>query len=187
MLIYLHGFNSSPASFKAKQLQAYFAQIGTPEALVCPSLPHRPAQAIALLSDLIMTHRQRYETVKLVGSSLGGFYATWLAEHFCVPAVLVNPAVHASRLLVSALGENTNYNNAEVYQFTRQHLMELAELELPVITHPENILLLVESGDEMLDYTAAVTYYAGCQQIIVPGGTHGFSSFVQYMPTILAF
>ncbi|MHB1676444.1 MAG: YqiA/YcfP family alpha/beta fold hydrolase [Sulfuriferula sp.] len=187
MLIYVHGFNSSQASTKAKQIQAYFTHIGNPDAVVCPSLPHRPAQAIDLLTGLIRKHMQAHETVKLVGSSLGGFYATWLAQQFGVRAVLINPAVHAPRLLASALGDHTNYSSGEVYRFTQQHLAELAELDLPVINDPENLLLMVETGDEALDYTAAVAYYAGSRQVIVPGGNHGFSSFVQHIPTILAF
>lgn len=187
MLIYLHGFNSSQASTKATQLQQYFTEIGEPEAAVCPTLPHRPRQAMDLLTGLVQSRMQAHGDVKLAGSSLGGFYATWLAHRFGIKAVVINPAVHAQHLLSGAVGEHKNYSSGEIYQFTRQHLDELAEFDMPAVTKPENILLMVETGDEVLDYKQAVDYYAGSRQIIVPGGNHGFSSFVQHIPTILAF
>ena len=183
MLIYVHGFNSGSASSKARVLQACFREIGQPEAFLCPDLPHHPAQAIAVLSKLI----GQYDRVKLVGSSLGGFYATWLAERYGVKAVLVNPAVHAHLLLAGELGEHKNYSSGEIYQFTQQHLDELAALDLPQVQHPDNLLLMVETGDEVLDYRDAVAYYAGSRQIVVPDGDHGFQSFSHYIPTILAF
>lgn len=183
MLIYVHGFNSGSASSKARELQGYFTRLGQPQAFLCPDLPHRPAQAIELLSDLL----QKHHDAKLVGSSLGGFYATWLAERFGVKAALVNPAVHAHLLLAGEIGEHKNYSSGEIYQFTQQHLDELAALDLPQVKHPENLLLLVETGDEVLDYRDAVAYYADSRQIVVPGGDHGFQSFTQYIPTILAF
>ncbi|MDR3391518.1 MAG: YqiA/YcfP family alpha/beta fold hydrolase [Sulfuriferula sp.] len=183
MLIYVHGFNSGSVSSKARELQAYFARAGKPEAVLCPDLPHRPAQAIAMLSELIAAH----DTVTLVGSSLGGFYATWLAERFGIKAALVNPAVHAHLLLAGEIGEQKNYSSGEVYQFTPQHLEELAALDLAHAQHPENFLLLVETGDEVLDYRDALAYYAESRQIVVPGGNHGFLSFTQYIPAILEF
>lgn len=187
MLIYVHGFNSSRASTKAQQLQTYFADTAQPEVLQCPTLPHRPRQAMAVLSALIENAPNTQTPVKLVGSSLGGFYATWLAHQYGIKAVLINPAVHAQHLLAGALGEHKNYSSGEIYQFTRQHLDELAEFDIPVVTDAEKLLLLVETGDDVLDYRQAVAYYAGCRQITVAGGDHGFSSFVQYIPTILAF
>lgn len=139
------------------------------------------------LTGLVQARLRKGGEVKLVGSSLGGFYATWLAHQFDVKAVVVNPAVHAQHLLIGAVGEHKNFSSGEVYEFTRQHLDELAEFDMPQITKPENILLMVETGDEVLDYRQAVDYYAGSRQIIVPGGNHGFSSFMQHIPTILAF
>jgi len=183
MLIYVHGFNSGSASSKARELQGYFTRLGQSQVFLCPDLPHRPVQAIAMLSDLL----QKHDGAKLVGSSLGGFYATWLAEQFGVKAALVNPAVHAHLLLADELGEQKNYSSGEIYQFTQQHLDELAALDLPQVEHPENLLLLAETGDEVLDYRDAVAYYADSRQIVVPGGDHGFQSFTQYIPTILAF
>ncbi len=187
MLIYAHGFNSSQASTKAQQLLQYFTEAGEPDAVVCPTLPYRPKEAMDMLDGMIQSAMQSSASVKLAGSSLGGFYATWLAHRFDIKAIAINPAVHAQHLLADAVGEQKNYSSGEIYQFTRQHLDELAEFDLPRITKPENILLMVETGDEVLDYTQAVDYYAGCRQIVVEGGDHGFRSFMQHIPTILAF
>jgi hypothetical protein len=183
MLIYVHGFNSGSASGKARSLQAYMTEHGEPNECLCPDLPHRPAAAINLLTDLI----KQYPQAILIGSSLGGFYATWLTEQFGVKSVLINPAVHAHILLASQTGEQTNYSSGEVYQFTQQHIDELAALDLPVSSHPDKILLMVEMGDTVLDYRDAINYYHNSRQIIIKGGNHNFLSFPQHIPTIIAF
>ena len=183
MIIYIHGFNSSSQSTKARQLGDYLAARDI--AYACPDLPHRPSEAIALLSGLIAA--QPAGSVKLVGSSLGGFYATWLADTFDLKAVLINPAVHVQHSLKSVLGAQKNYYSGEEYVLTQQHLDELAALDTPVPLRPKNLLLLVETGDEVLDYRDAVAYYTASQQIVVPGGNHGFAHFTQYLDTLLAF
>lgn len=185
MILYIHGFNSSSGSGKARELQAWLAASGRSAEFVCPDLPHRPAAAIALLSGLIAPIPR--EEVKLIGSSLGGFYATWLADQFDVKAALINPAVHVQESLTSALGPQKNYHTGEEYELTRQHLDELAALDQPAPLRPQNLLLLVETGDEVLDYRVAVNYYQNSRQIVVEGGDHGFQSFTQHIETILKF
>ncbi len=185
MLIYIHGFNSSSRSSKGQQLRKYFQSIGQAADLVCPDLPHRPAAAMTLLESLISG--QDPETIKLVGSSLGGWYATVLAERLGVRAALVNPAVRPHLTLVAALGEQTNFSTGERYLFTETHLQELAALDLSQIQHPERLLVLLETGDEVLDYRVAQAYYGACRQVIVPGGDHGFRSFAEHIPEIMRF
>ncbi|MHB1246146.1 MAG: YqiA/YcfP family alpha/beta fold hydrolase [Sulfuriferula sp.] len=185
MIIYVHGFNSSAGSGKARELAAWLDVRGRAAEFFCPDLPHRPAAAIALLSGLISSVPP--DQVKLIGSSLGGFYATWLADQFDVKAALINPAVHVQDGLKSVLGPQKNYHTGEEYLFTQQHLDELAALDKPAPLRPQNLLLLVETGDEVLDYRAAVNYYAASRQIVVQGGDHGFQSFPQYIETILEF
>ena len=185
MIIYVHGFNSSANSGKARELAAWLDARGRAAEFMCPDLPHRPAAAIALLSGLISTLPPAQ--VKLIGSSLGGFYSTWLADQFDVKAALINPAVHVQDGLKNVLGPQKNYHTGEEYLFTQQHLDELAALDKPASLRPQNLLLLVETGDEVLDYRAAVNYYAASRQIVVPGGDHGFQSFPQYIETILEF
>jgi len=185
MIVYLHGFNSSPASGKARQLGEHMASLGRQKDYFCPALPNSPREAIARVEDELA--RRRPESVTLIGSSLGGFYATYLAETHGWKAVLVNPAVHAQVLMRGALGLQTNWHTGEKWMFTEAHLAELAALDVPAITRPERYLLLAQTGDEVLDYRAAVAYYAGARQIIEDGGDHGFAGFERHYQTILDF
>jgi predicted esterase YcpF (UPF0227 family) len=178
MLIYLHGFNSSPASSKAQLLQA---RPGANDFLA-PALPPAPAAAASLLRRLASEHPQ----AALIGSSLGGYYATWLAESYGLRAVLLNPAVRPYDLLANEVGVQTNFHTGEQYQFTLQHLAELRALEVDAIT-PERYLLMVETGDEVLDYRDAVARYQGARQHVIEGGDHGFSDFSDYIGLVLQF
>ncbi|MEO7729051.1 MAG: YqiA/YcfP family alpha/beta fold hydrolase, partial [Burkholderiales bacterium] len=128
MIVYIHGFNSSPASFKAKVLRDGLAARGKPEFLA-PALPHSPAAAAHLLARLVREH----PCAALVGSSLGGFYATWLAEQFGLRAVLVNPAVRPYQLLAGHVGRQKNFHTGEEYEFTLQHVEELRALEVAAV------------------------------------------------------
>lgn len=185
MILYIHGFNSSSRSGKARQLQAWMAARGLAEAYACPDLPHRPADAVALLEGLIAASGG---ATKLVGSSLGGFYATWLAERHGLKAVLVNPCVACHEKLAGEVGRiQKNWHDGSEYVFSAAHLDELRALYLPRVTHPQRYLLLVEKGDELLDWREAASYYQGARQIILEGGDHGFSRFPEYIAEILAF
>ncbi len=184
MIIYLHGFNSSPQSHKAQHFGAEMAQRGLGECFVCPKLPHRPAEAIALVEREFAKHAPG--EVTFVGSSLGGFYATYLAEAHEARAVLLNPAVTPQADLESYLGTQRNLYSGEEYELTPAHLAEWRALAVPV-TRPERYLLIVETGDEVLDYRAAVAKYQGARQIVVPGGDHTLKSFAEHIPLILEF
>lgn len=185
MIVYLHGFNSSPASGKARQLGEHLAGRGRRAEYLCPALPNSPREAIAGVEALLSGCPPG--SVTLVGSSLGGFYATHLAEKHGCRAVLVNPAVHAHLLMRGSVGPQTNWHTGEKWQFTAAHLAEVAALDAPAITRPERYLLLVQTGDEVLDYRDAVAYYAGARQIIEEGGDHGFAGFERHFQTILDF
>ncbi|MBX9812377.1 MAG: esterase [Burkholderiales bacterium] len=184
MLIYIHGFNSSAQSFKAGLLRSRMAALGLGNEYACPELAHRPRQAVAQLEALIMASPRA--ATALVGSSLGGFYATWLAEKYGLKAVLVNPAVRPYELLRDCIGPQKNLYTGAEYEFTAQHLDELRELETAAIT-PERYLLMVQTGDEVLDYRQAVGKYLGAKQIVIGGGDHGFSNFAGYLDTVLEF
>lgn len=185
MIVYLHGFNSSPASGKARQLGEHMARIGRQADYYCPMLANSPRAAIAQVEAELA--RRHPESVTLIGSSLGGFYATHLAERHGWKAVLVNPAVHAHTLLRAALGPQTNWHSGEKWELTEAHLAELAALDVPAISQPERYLLLVQTGDEVLDYRDAIAYYAGATQIVEDGGDHGFAGFERHFQTILDF
>ncbi|MBV0932417.1 YqiA/YcfP family alpha/beta fold hydrolase [Marinobacterium weihaiense] len=184
-VIYVHGFNSSPQSWKARQLQAHMAAQGQAHRFRAPKLSHWPAEAITQLQAEIDAAAA---PVTLVGSSLGGYYSTWLVEHNPgVRAVLVNPAVTPYRLLEAWLGENANLYTDEHYQLTPEHLAQLKALDCPALHNSAAYLLLVQTADETLDYREAVDKYADCPRFIQPGGSHGFEQFEALIPAVLAF
>ena len=184
MLIYIHGFNSSARSFKAALVRSRIAVLGRAVEFSCPELDHRPMRAIAQLKTLMA--REKGAPIALIGSSLGGYYATYLAERHGARAALINPAVRPYDGLRAYLGPQRNLYTGMQYEFTEQHLEELRALETARIT-PEHYLLLVTTGDEVLDYRMAAARYKGCQQIVVEGGDHGFSGFADYLEPVLAF
>jgi len=184
MILYLHGFNSSPQSTKAQYLRRYLEERGRGEEFACPQLPHRPSLAVAAAEAEIA--RARRGSVTLVGSSLGGFYATWLAERHDLRAVLINPATDPHAGLRAYLGPQQPYHGGEPYELTEQHLRELQALDVDQV-QAERYLLLVETGDEVLDYRVAVRRYVGAKQIVVQGGDHSLASFPDHIPLILSF
>jgi predicted esterase YcpF (UPF0227 family) len=178
VIVYLHGFNSSPQSHKAQVLGRYLAERDIPYA--CPALPTLASDAIRAAEKLVSSD------VCLVGSSLGGFYATWLAEKHGAQAVLINPAIDPHVGLRAYLGRQQNLHTGEPYELTEAHLREWQTLYVPRIT-PRRYLLIVETGDEVLDYRRAVERYAGAEQIVVRGGDHSLQSFPQHLPRIVEF
>lgn len=182
-ILYLHGFRSSPASWKVRRLAEYMADKGLGGRFACPALSHVPHLAVAQAEALIGAADG---PLTLVGSSLGGFYATWLAERHDLQAVLINPAVLAPLSLADHLGTQTNLHTGETFEFTAGHIAELQALEVARIT-PARYLLLLETGDAVLDYRHALARYAGCRQIVLDGGDHGFTRFPDFLPQILEF
>lgn len=183
LIIYVHGFNSSPQSWKAQQLQSILQN--TEYQVEVPALSHWPAEAIKQLSSLIKKHSG---PVLLLGSSLGGYYSLWLTEHYpqC-RAVLVNPAIYPYRLLSEWLGENQNYYTAERYQLTDKHLQQLLELEVEQLNDPSRYLLLLQTADETLDYRHALEKLPNSPAFVQEGGSHGFEQFEKLIPAVLAF
>jgi uncharacterized protein len=181
VIVYLHGFNSSPQSHKAQVLGSYLSARGLGSRYACPALP-------PLASDAVREIERRLPERDLcfVGSSLGGFYATYLAEKHGAKAVLINPAIAPHLGLRPYLGMQKNLHTGEPYELTEAHLAEWQKLAVPRIT-PGRYLLLVETGDEVLDYREAVKRYAGCEQVVVQGGDHSLQSFAQHLPRILEF
>jgi hypothetical protein len=182
MLIYIHGFNSSPASAKAQLLKARLEALGRGGEFTAPALPHSPAQAARLLDALAA----RNPGAALVGSSLGGYYATWLAGKHGLKAVLLNPAVRPYELLSEFIGRQKRFHTGEEYDFAPQHVEELRALEVERIA-PTRYLLIVATGDEVLDYRRAVERYRGCRQIVIEGGDHGLSDFANHLDAVLDF
>lgn len=189
LYLYIHGFNSSPQSFKARQLVRWMADLGQADRLLVPSLPYQPDVAIRLLIQQVTEHSDR--PLVLLGSSLGGFYATWLTEHFGterdIRTVLINPAIRPFDLLDEWLGENENYYTHEKYLLNRDHLAQLKALECPRLRDYSRYLLLTQTGDEVLDYQQGVDKYIDSPQRVIAGGDHGFQHFDAYWSTIFEF
>lgn len=180
MIVYLHGFNSSPQSHKAQVMQRYMAERGRAHEYACPALPPLAGDAMRAIEPLLSGGPC------LVGSSLGGFYATYLAEKRGLKAVLLNPAIDPHIGLRAYLGPQRNLHTGEPYELTEAHLREWEALCVPHVT-PERYLLIVETGDEVLDYRRAVERYAGAEQVVIPGGDHSLQSFPQHLARILEF
>jgi len=183
-LLYLHGFRSSPRSFKARVVQQRMEAAGRAASLICPQLPASPQAAM----DLVLTLVDRYSgNLAIVGSSLGGFYATWLAERFGCRAALINPAVDPLKDLDQHVGVTTEWHTGEPFEFKREYIDELAALKVARITRPERYFLLAATGDEVLDYRDMIAHYMGAHQHVIQGSDHAVSEFEQYVDEVLAF
>jgi len=183
-LIYLHGFRSSPQSFKAQLLGRRMTELGRGADFVCPQLPASPAAAVALVLDEVRPQPQD----TLVGSSLGGYYATWLAERCGCRAVLLNPAVHAARDLATQVGTHAMYHDSgRAFVFEPGYVDELAALEVGAPTAPQRYLLVAATGDEVLDWREMVARYPGARHIVVEGSDHGLSDFESLADEVLRF
>lgn len=184
MIVYLHGFRSSPQSNKAQRLKARMETLGLGHLFWCEQLPPSPCTAIALAERQITAATS---PVTVVGSSLGGYYATHLAEKHRLRAVLVNPAVVAHLSLAEFVGLQTNLYSGEVFEFRPEYIDELRTIEVPRISRPQDFLLLAETGDEVLDYRQAVAKYAGARQVVLEGGDHSFTRWPDYLDEVLRF
>jgi hypothetical protein len=178
LIVYLHGFNSSAQSHKAQVLGRYLEERGLGDQYACPDLPPHPADAVRVIEE--------QPDACFVGSSLGGFYATYMAEKHGARAVLINPAIDPHIGLRAYLGPQKNLHTGEPYELTEAHLRAWHALYVPRIT-PSRYLLLVETGDEVLDYRRAVERYAGAEQVVIPGGDHSLQSFPQHLARIVEF
>jgi len=184
MIVYLHGFNSSPASHKAQVLKRHLEGRGLGDRYACPALPDTPAEAIRAVEDAIAGRRA--DGVTLIGSSLGGFYATWMAEKIDCRAVLINPAITPHIGLEAYLGTQKNLHTGQPYELTRAHLEGWRRLLVERID-PERYLLLLETGDEVLDWREAARKYEGARMVIRQGGDHSLQCFAEMIPRILNF
>jgi uncharacterized protein len=190
VIAYLHGFRSSPQSFKARLLAARLAELGRAGEWLCPTLPVSPFEAIALAEHEIGTRAGRVpagERVTLIGSSLGGYFATHLAEKHGWRAVLLNPAVVPDRDLSKYLGEQPLWHGGGNIVVEPRHLDELRTLAVAQVTRPERYWLMAATGDEVLDYREMLTHYAGVPTRLIEGSDHGISEFADYVDDVIAW
>lgn len=211
MILYLHGFRSSPQSYKARLLATVLGEDGVqpvarearPDAgrvpsgegaprLYCPQLPASPRRAMVQALDYVeswLGAGGRISQLAVIGSSLGGFYATWLAERIGCRAVLVNPVTHAARDLATQVGSHRTFHGDEPFDFLPEYVQELAAAEADIarLTRPERYWLLAATGDEVLDWREMCSRYAGCGQHVIIGSNHGLDDFARWLPEVIAF
>lgn len=185
MILYLHGFRSSPKSMKGRVISERMAELGLSDQLVCPQLPASPKLAMELALSLI--EGVPADELSIIGSSLGGYYATWLAERIGCRAVLLNPAIVPLQDLDKHVGVTTQFHSDEPFEFKREYIDELRALAVDAVTRPERYFLIAATGDEVLDYRDMVKHYAGARQHVIDGSDHGISEFPEYVDAVLAF
>lgn len=187
--VYLHGFLSSPKSKKAQELIHFFANHGMQEQLLVPALSFEPAEAVQQAKNAIHTLQQTdgIEQVFVMGSSLGGFYATHLAEQENIKAVLINPAVRPYDLFDKYLGPNEHFYDGKTYILEQKHIEQLQAMNVERMATPSDHLLLLQTGDETLDYRWASEKYSSCPSVIEPGGNHSYEGFMERLALIFYF
>ncbi len=190
-IVYLHGFRSSPQSAKAQCFVRAVAALplASRPQLHVPALTVAPAAAVAAVAKWVERDLgvAAASDLTIVGSSLGGYYATVLAERFGARAALINPAVRPYDDLRRYAGIQENLYSGERFEVTEAHFAELAAMRVPRITRPERYFLLQRSGDEVLDWREAVAFYAGAAQYVAGGGDHGWVDFDTEVPAVLRF
>lgn len=190
MILYLHGFRSSPKSFKAQLLAARVAELGLARQWRCPMLPVSPLEAVAVAEAQVaeaMSSAGASPDVTVIGSSLGGYFATHLAEKHGWRAVLLNPAVLPERDLSAYLGEQPLWHGGGSIVVEPRHLDELRALGVTSVTQPQRYYLIAATGDEVLDYREMLAHYPGVETKLIQGSDHAISEFADYVDDVLAF
>ncbi len=185
-LLYLHGFRSSPQSAKARQVAAWMQRRHPGVTWWCPQLPPSPKEAMQMVADGIASWPRA--DMAVMGSSLGGFYATHVAETCGCQAVLLNPAVNPARDLATYIGEQTSWHDpTERFFFEPRFVDELQALTHGPVAQPENYFALIAKGDEVLDWREMTGRYPGAQIRLLEGGDHAISDFPGHLPEVMGF
>lgn len=187
MLLYIHGFNSSPDSAKAQAVRDYVSRHYPNLVVEIPKLATSPNEAMTQLEAIVAKAKEQGQPLRFIGSSLGGYFSSYLAERHGGKAVLINPAVTPYDLLQDYIGPQTNPYSGEQFEVKAEHMQQLKDLDTPVIEHPDRFLVLLQSGDEVLDYRQAVEKYQCALMEIEAGGDHSFVNFERHLAAICRF
>ena len=188
LLVYLHGFRSSPRSSKAVITGDAVKAISTehdPYEFYCPQLLASPKQSMDMVAAYI--DRAQFDRLLVVGSSLGGFYANFLAEKYGCKAVALNPAVRAARELAPHVRMMTAYDSDEPFDFRPEYIEELQALQVEKISIPDRYFLMAAKGDELLDWKEMVQFYDGANQLVLEGSDHGIADYADHLPKVMQF
>lgn len=188
LLVYLHGFRSSPRSSKAVMTGESVKVLSTSANAYewyCPQLLASPK----LSMDMVMDHidNASFDRLVAIGSSLGGFYTNFLAEKYGCKAVVLNPAVRAPRELAPHVGMMTSYDSDEPFDFRPEYIDELQALQVEKITSPDRYFLIAAKGDELLDWKEMVQFYEGSKQLVLEGSDHGIADYADHLPEVIRF
>lgn len=188
LLVYLHGFRSSPRSSKAVmtgEAVKALSTVNNPIEWYCPQLLASPQNSMDMVTEHI--HLSKADHIVVIGSSLGGFYANYLAEKYGCKAVALNPAVRAARELAPHVGMMTSYDNDEPFDFRPEYIDELKALQVERISNPSRYFLLAAKGDELLDWQEMTEFYQGAKQLVLEGSDHGIADYADHLPAVLEF
>ncbi|MBU3541485.1 YqiA/YcfP family alpha/beta fold hydrolase [Polynucleobacter sp. UB-Tiil-W10] len=188
LIVYLHGFRSSPRSSKAVMTGEAIKALSTLEHPIewyCPQLLASPKASM----DMVVKHidESTHDRLIVVGSSLGGYYTNYLAEKYGCKAIALNPAVRAPKELASHVGMLTSYDTDEPYDFRPEYIEELKALQVEVISNPTRYFLMAAKGDELLDWQEMVDFYPGAHQLVLEGSDHGIADYSEHLPKVLKF
>ena len=188
LVVYLHGFRSSPRSSKAQMTGdaiAHRVEQGSAIEWYCPQLLASPRESM----DIVQRHidAAKADCLTVIGSSLGGFYTNYLAERYGCKGIALNPAVRAGRELAPHVGMMTAYDSEEPFDFRAEYIDELNRMQVESITLPERYLLLAATGDELLDWREMAAFYPGAKQIIIEGSDHGIANYSDYLDAVIDF
>ena len=188
LLVYLHGFRSSPRSSKAVMTGEGIKALSSdanPIEWYCPQLLASPKESM----EMVMKHidQSKWDHMVVIGSSLGGFYTNYLAEKFDCKAVVLNPAVRAARELAPHVGMMTAYDSDEPFDFRSEYIEELKALQVESISNPDRYFLIAAKGDELLDWKEMTEFYEGATQLVLEGSDHGISDYADHLPQVLKF
>ncbi len=151
----------------------------------CPQLLASPKESMEMVTNHI--NQSSADQIVVVGSSLGGFYANFLAEKYSCKAIALNPAVRAARELAPHVGMMTAYDSDEPFDFRPEYISELMELQIEKITNPSRYFLIAAKGDELLDWQEMVDFYQGAKQLVLEGSDHGISNYAEHLPLVVDF
>lgn len=188
LVVYLHGFRSSPNSTKAVMTGEAVRALSTKDhsyEWYCPQLLASPKESLEMVVKRI--DQAKVDLTVIVGSSLGGFYTNYLAEKYQCKGIVLNPAVYAARELEPHVGMMTAYDSEEPFDFKAEYIDELCALQVDSLTDPKRYFLIAAKGDELLDWREMVAFYPGAKQLILEGSDHGISDYLNHLPAVIDF
>ncbi|HQR85005.1 MAG: hypothetical protein B7X83_09580 [Polynucleobacter sp. 17-46-58] len=188
LLVYLHGFRSSPRSSKAVMTGEAISALTSKDhsyEWYCPQLLASPKQSM----DMVTSHidQSDADNIIIIGSSLGGFYTNYLAEKYQCKGIALNPAVYAARELEPQVGMMTEYDSDQPFDFKAQYIDELRALQVEKISDPQRYFLIAAKGDELLDWKEMVAFYKGAKQLVLEGSDHGIADYADHLPAVMDF